>query len=123
MNNDYCDISNIVKRLDEIYIKQKIHISHTTKKCLFCGKIKPYDDFDNGGNTNTNKCYDCRVDRYCNDELKKKLYSELYPIIKSEKKINKIIEKTIMPEHIKLKRILFKIKAKIKENNSLIIKN
>jgi predicted RNA-binding protein YlxR (DUF448 family) len=110
----YCDISSVVKRLDDLFYTQ---ISDTNNRiCIKCGNSKPDSEFikwrvgvKSQGDvfTTGNYCLDCNdlqnADKYLKEQLTK---------FEIEENIKLKMEE-IPKEYIKLKAILLKINRKI----------
>jgi hypothetical protein len=114
LSSVYCDISSVVKRLDDLFYTQ---ISDTNNRvCIKCGNSKPDTEFikwrvgvKSQGDifTTGNYCLDCNDLQNANEYLDKQ-------IEKFETEENIKIQMTEIPhEFIKLKAILLKINRKI----------
>lgn len=129
MSFDYVDISDIVKRLDDLFINHVI--DGEKRKCQYCGKIKNIIDFHQQVKGNRSRipkldytycCTDCWDEHVAEkgiwktiDSFLEKTFDETNDSNGEKKRLaRKSFSENLTPDIIKLKIILNKLNNKIK---------
>lgn len=114
----YSDVTDIVKRLNQLFDDSGVYIDENTKKCCDCGEILPITKF-NGilGITCVDRCDDCADMTKAYWMIKSDIRGFLQNAGFEYWEAEEIAIKAIKPEHIKTKAMLMKLRRKIKQLN------